>query len=389
MKKIISLCLIAAMVLSLSTTAFAVDGTWQQDGYGWWYLNADGSYPVDSWLSDGGSWYYFGSDGYMATGWVFDGEAWYYMNPSGAMETGWLKIGGYWYYFDASGVMATGTQAIDGVTYEFAASGEWLGGGSGSSNGYDFQLLNWGTSIEDVLAVQQLLLPIGCNSGPYTRNALFASAPGQTIVPAEPEVPAQPSQPANHVQLSLGSSGEDVLIVQQKLLSLGYNPGALDGYFGPETEAAVKEFQAANGLYVDGIVGTITYNTLFSAAGAKPEQSRDDSRESIYEVAKAAVSANSIKLTFHQDGWYVARLAVQLYDKTEHTLKWVYSSSRAKGQEATVSVDADKYEINRIGYQIWFFGWDNDYMNVPYANTDNATEFTLSGSGDFPEFTWK
>ena len=298
--------------------------------------------------------------------------------------------------------------------------------------------LTFGSTGDEVVAVQQRLTELGYNPGPvdgyygyvtqtavmlfqavnglyvdgvvgpYTRNALFGSVPGQTIVPAVPEVPggaavpevpevpAQPSQPDHRVQLSLGSSGEDVLEVQQILLSLGYNPGPLDGYFGQVTEAAVKEFQKANNLYVDGVVGTFTYNVLRSPdAVARPDQIMDASWDSIYgktaeeTEAETETAFNIVKLTFYEEGWYVARMEVQLYDKTDHTLKWIYTESRAKGQKATVTIDADRYEINRVGYQIWFFGWDNDYMNVPYANTDNATEFTLSGSGDYPEFTWK
>ena len=94
-------------------------------------------------------------------------------------------------------------------------------------------------------------------------------------------------------------------------------------------------------------------------------------------------------LTFHQDGWYVARLEVQVWDKSKQDFVWIYSDSCAKGGDTDVKINTDKYEINRVGYQIWFFGWDNDYMNIPWANSDFATDFTLSGSGDYPEFTWK
>ena len=43
---------------------------------------------------------------------------------------------------------------------------------------------------------------------------------------------------------------------------MGYNVGALDGYFGPVTESAVKAFQRANGLYVDGVIGPYTWAAL-------------------------------------------------------------------------------------------------------------------------------
>lgn len=47
-----------------STPAQQTEG-WQQDTTGWWYRNADGSYPVNTWKEINGGHYYFGSDGYM------------------------------------------------------------------------------------------------------------------------------------------------------------------------------------------------------------------------------------------------------------------------------------------------------------------------------------
>ena len=94
-------------------------------------------------------------------------------------------------------------------------------------------------------------------------------------------------------------------------------------------------------------------------------------------------------LKFHQDGWYVARLEVQVWDKSKEDFVWIYSDSCAKGENKNVKIDTDRYEIHRVGYQIWFFGWDNDYMNILWANTDYSKDFTLSGYGDYPDFTWK
>jgi peptidoglycan hydrolase-like protein with peptidoglycan-binding domain len=56
--------------------------------------------------------------------------------------------------------------------------------------------------------------------------------------------------------------GEDVEQVQQALKSSGFDPGAIDGIYGPYTERAVKAFQAKKGLVVDGIVGPDTTKTL-------------------------------------------------------------------------------------------------------------------------------
>jgi hypothetical protein len=57
--------------------------------------------------------------------------------------------------------------------------------------------------------------------------------------------------------LKLGSRGSDVKSVQR---ALGI---PADGVFGPQTRAAVREFQARNGLAVDGIVGPRTRSALF------------------------------------------------------------------------------------------------------------------------------
>lgn len=56
--------------------------------------------------------------------------------------------------------------------------------------------------------------------------------------------------------LKKGSKGSDVKLLQQKLNLLQ------DGIFGPLTDEAVREFQKANGLTIDGIVGPKTWNAL-------------------------------------------------------------------------------------------------------------------------------
>jgi DNA invertase Pin-like site-specific DNA recombinase len=49
-----------------------------------------------------------------------------------------------------------------------------------------------------------------------------------------------------------------VRALQRRLRTVGVDPGPVDGRFGPLTEAAVRRFQAARGLQVDGIVGPRT-----------------------------------------------------------------------------------------------------------------------------------
>lgn len=57
-----------------------------------------------------------------------------------------------------------------------------------------------------------------------------------------------------------------VLDLQKWLAARDHNPGPLDGIFGARTRAAIRAFQAANGLEVDGIAGEKTIAALTGTA---------------------------------------------------------------------------------------------------------------------------
>jgi Putative peptidoglycan binding domain/CHAP domain len=67
-------------------------------------------------------------------------------------------------------------------------------------------------------------------------------------------------------------AGPDVLAVQRRLARLGFDPGPLDGRYGPATDHAVRRFQASAGLDVDGIVGPATRAALARALSPPPAQ---------------------------------------------------------------------------------------------------------------------
>ena len=95
----------------------------------------------------------------------------------------------------------------------------------------------------------------------YSDDAIGAedsSAPTPTPTPT-PLPQVTPSR-----TLRYGTTGEDVKLLQNRLIELGYLKTMADGNFGAGTLNALKAFQKANGLSVDGVAGSQTYKKLFS-----------------------------------------------------------------------------------------------------------------------------
>lgn len=85
------------------------------------------------------------------------------------------------------------------------------------------------------------------------------------------------SKNAKKYKVSIGVSGTDVTELQKRLKELGYL-SKVTGYFGSDTDAAVRAFQKANGLTVDGQVGSDTREAIYSdsavPAAAKPTKTK-------------------------------------------------------------------------------------------------------------------
>jgi metacaspase-1 len=58
-----------------------------------------------------------------------------------------------------------------------------------------------------------------------------------------------------------GDQGPDVRYMQERLQAHGFSI-SVDGYFGPQTESIIQQFQRSNNLSADGIVGPMTWQAL-------------------------------------------------------------------------------------------------------------------------------
>jgi peptidoglycan hydrolase-like protein with peptidoglycan-binding domain len=85
----------------------------------------------------------------------------------------------------------------------------------------------------------------------------FAAAQAADTAPSMAEVLA------GNAVFKLGQSGAGIVDLQKRLNAAGYQPPLVaDGDFGSGTLAAVKWFQAQNGLDADGVVGALTMSPL-------------------------------------------------------------------------------------------------------------------------------
>jgi hypothetical protein len=122
-----------------------------------------------------------------------------------------------------------------------------------------------------VASVVAVFLAILAAAGVFNSNKAAAPPvttpnppPAVTPSTSTPAVPP-PTAQAPSQALSPGATGSQVKILQRALTSLGYSPGKADGDYGPSTQSAVEQFQAAKGLSPDGVVGPQTLAALQQA----------------------------------------------------------------------------------------------------------------------------
>ncbi len=172
------------------------------------------------------------------------------------------------------------------------------------------QTLQWGDSGDAVKQLQSRLKELGYytstldgifGSGTYkavrafqTRNGLsvdgkagpttLAKLYSDSAIGAEDEeagesaptpIPTPTPAATPSRTLRYGYTGEDVKLLQNRLIELGYLTATADGNFGSATLAAVKAFQKAHGLSIDGVAGPATYKKLFSDSALEAPESGD------------------------------------------------------------------------------------------------------------------
>lgn len=144
-------------------------------------------------------------------------------------------------------------------------------------------------------------------AGPATLSALNHGL-SRSTASAAPSKPKEESSAGSSI-LRINSKGQAVTQLQNELKRLGYHTSAVDGEYGSLTAQAVRSFQQANGLAVDGIAGPATLAALKNGKAASQPAPAAPTKEN---GANASPSSNSGLLEKEAKGQEVTKLQSDL-----------------------------------------------------------------------------
>ena len=134
------MCSVSAVAVSaflVIPVMAANEAQWKRNDKGWWYEEANGTYPTNAWKLIKDKWYYFDGIGYMVENrWIGN----YYLGADGAMLVSTSTPDGY--YVDATGKWVEGARKAVNIsktsgsgTKRSSSGGGRSSGGSGGSGG--------------------------------------------------------------------------------------------------------------------------------------------------------------------------------------------------------------------------------------------------------------
>lgn len=150
--------------------------------------------------------------------------------------------------------------------------------------------------------------------------------------------------------LRIGSSGDEVRKLQQRLVDEGYSVGkaGIDGKYGNDTAAAVKQYQTSNTLTVDGIAGPQTQSSLYGTQSAPSQAAlRGGAQQQAQATAKAQMASGNPTYTPATDEAYQQALsALQQAQENVPTYGATYDQQLADLYEQIVNREKFSYDMN-------------------------------------------
>ncbi len=267
-----------------------------------------------------------------------------------------------------------GTRTLDAI----AAAVSGAGGSSSTSSSTNMKLGSTGTAVS---TLQQNLTTLGYyygditgHYGNLTQQAVkkFQKAKGLTqdgvastatlnaIAGALKNAGIDNGTSGTTTALREGDKGTAVTELQTMLKKLNYYYGSITGSFGSLTKQAVRKFQAANNLTVDGIAGTTTINKLRTLTGG------------------SADSGSSSGSTVTTDKSYGRTTKDNVYLRSSYSTTSSAKASLPKGQKFRIS------KVYTISGVQWYYVTVTlgNYTYKGYIRSDMMEQISASDFGD-------
>ncbi|WP_017726482.1 peptidoglycan-binding protein [Halalkalibacterium ligniniphilum] len=153
-----------------------------------------------------------------------------------------------------------------------------------------------GTKVEQLqeLLTDQGFLDEGQVNGSYNQETLDAVTSFQKDYHLVVDGIAGPQTLGSLLILREGDENKLVEDLQQKLQNLGYYENEVHGVFDSATQKAVKAFQQAEGIGVDGLAGPETYATLYYSTNATAEATRESEAAAPKQVQATTTASTEV-----------------------------------------------------------------------------------------------
>ncbi|MDO4739348.1 MAG: peptidoglycan-binding protein [Eubacteriales bacterium] len=180
--------------------------------------------------------------------------------------------------------------------------------------------------------------PLDWQNVPGTGGTIYLPTPKPTPTPRPTPTPGPRDE-----ELSYGSKGNNVLLMQQRLIELGYLSGGADGKFGSKTESAVRLFQETMGLTATGEADYLTLKYLY--ANVKTYAEMVNSGAVVYDpTPKPSTQEGYALLQRGYKGAEVTKLQTRL-------IQLGYLADKADGAYGAVTEQAVKLFQKALGWE--------------------------------------
>ncbi len=164
-------------------------------------------------------------------------------------------------------------------------------------------------------------------AGPATRKALLGSNYASLV--SSNTSTATVATNGSSTEINPGDKGAIVSTIQTRLKALGYYTyNKISEFYGPITEVAVRAFQKANGLTVDGVIGAKTLSKLNSSSAiSKSAAAKNTTTAKATTTSTTASNTKSVQVLGASSSSNAKIEAMIAYAKSKIGSKYVWGAT--------------------------------------------------------------